>query len=134
MQTWNPLTWRGFRYFAIRENSDIYINEVSAIFRSFPVKKSGFFSCSDETLNRIWEIGRWSMQICAHDTWMDTPWREQTQYIAGDTRYMLRYSAYAFDPNIKLLHDYNLLSGGFSQRHSAEGAIRSRYPTGYHLG
>ena len=134
LQIWHPLTWRGFRYFAIRENSDIYINEVSAIFRSFPVKKSGFFSCSDETLNRIWEIGRWSMQICAHDTWMDTPWREQTQYIAGDTRYMLRYSAYAFDPNIKLLHDYNLLSGGFSQRHSAEGAIRSRYPTGYHLG
>ena len=134
LQTWHPLTWRGFRYYAIKENVDLVIDDVSAIFRSFPVKKTGYFSCSDETLNKIWEIGRWSMQICAHDTWMDTPWREQTQYIAGDSRYMLRYSAYAFDPNIKLLHDYNLLSGGFSQRHSAKGAIRSRYPTGYHLG
>jgi hypothetical protein len=65
---------------------------------------------------------------------MDTPWREQTQYISGDTRYNIRYSAYAFTPNIKLLHDYNILCGAYSQRHSNEGAIRSRYPTGYHLG
>ena len=35
------------------------------------------------------------MQICAQDTWMDTPWREQTQYIAGDSRYLVRYSAYS---------------------------------------
>ncbi|MCK4989825.1 MAG: hypothetical protein KAS29_05040, partial [Bacteroidales bacterium] len=52
----------------------------------------------------------------------------------GDTRYNIRYAAYAFAPNIKLLHDYNILSGAFSQRHSEEGAIRSRYPTGAHLG
>ena len=68
--------------------------------------------------------GRWTMQICAHNTWMDTPWREQTQYISGDTRYNIRYSAYAFAPNIKLLHDYNILCGAFSQRHSDEGAIQ----------
>ncbi len=134
LQSWQPLTWRGFRYFAIKENTDLEIDNVSALFRSFPVQNKGYFYCSDEALNQIWEIGRWSMQICAHDTWMDTPWREQTQYIAGDSRYMVRYSAYAFGPNIKLLHDYNILSGAFSQRHSKKGAIRARYPTGYHLG
>ena len=133
-QSWQPLTWRGFRYFAIKENNHLIIEDVSAMFRSFPVKKGGSFYSSDEELNQIWETGRWGMQICAHDTWMDTPWREQTQYIAGDSRYMVRYSAYAFDPNIKLLHDYNILSGAFSQRHSNKGAIRARYPTGYHLG
>ena len=134
LQSWQPLTWRGFRYYAIKENVDLVIDDVSAMFRSFPVQKRGHFYCSDEKLNQIWEIGRWTMQICAHDTWMDTPWREQTQYIAGDSRYMVRYSAYAFDPKIKLLHDYNILSGAFSQRHSNKGAIRARYPTGYHLG
>jgi alpha-L-rhamnosidase len=133
-QSWQPLTWRGFRYVAIKENTNVSIDNVSAEFRSFPVKRTGSFTCSDAELNKIWEIGRYTMQICAHDTWMDTPWREQTQYIAGDTRYDMRYSAYAFAPNIKLLHDYNILSGAFSQRHSEKGAIRSRYPTGYHLG
>ena len=133
-QSWQPLTWRGFRYLAIKENVDVSIDDVSAEFRSFPVKREGSFTCSDKELNQIWEIGRWTMQICAQDTWMDTPWREQTQYIAGDARYNMHYSAYAFGSNIKLLHDYNILSGAFSQRHSDEGAIRSRYPTGYHLG
>jgi hypothetical protein len=134
LQSWQPLTWRGFRYYAIKESPDISIDDVCGEFRSFPVKREGSFTCSDNELNKMWEIGRWTMQICAHDTWMDTPWREQTQYISGDTRYNIRYSAYAFAPNIKLLHDYNILCGAFSQRHSDEGAIRSRYPTGYHLG
>ena len=134
VQSWQPLTWRGFRYLAIENSTGILIDDVSAEFRSFPVQRTGSFTCSDTLLNQIWEIGRWTLQICAHDTWMDTPWREQTQYIAGDTRYDMRYSAYAFGSNIKLLHDYNILSGAFSQRHSDQGAIRSRYPTGYHLG
>ncbi|MEA3463168.1 MAG: family 78 glycoside hydrolase catalytic domain [Bacteroidota bacterium] len=133
-QSWHPLTWRGFRYMAIKENPDVTIDNVSGEFRSFPVRREGSFTCSDKELNQIWETGRWTMQLCAHDTWMDTPWREQTQYISGDTRYNIQYSVYAFAPNIKLLHDYNILSGAFSQRHSEEGAIRSRYPTGAHLG
>jgi len=133
-QSWQPMTWRGFRYLAIKKNPEISIDKVSAEFRSYPVERKGSFRCSDENLNRYWEIGRWTVQLCAHDTWMDTPWREQTQYIAGDTRYDMRYGVYAFGPSIKLLNDYNILSGAFSQRHHDKGAMRSRYPTGYHLG
>lgn len=132
-QSWQPVTWRGFRYIAIKISAGISIDDVSAQFRSFPVQRQGSFTCSDELLNKIWEIGRWTLQIYAHDAWID-PWREQTQYIAGDTRYHLRYSVYAFASNIKLLFDYNILCGAFSQRHSGEGAIRGRYPTGAHLG
>jgi len=134
LQSWHPITWRAFRYLAVKENEEVKIKNVLAKFRSFPVKNRGYFSCSDKMLNDIWEIGRWSMQICAQDTWMDTPWREQTQYIGGDSRYMVRYSAYSFDTNIKLLHDYNILSGAFSQRFSDKGAIRGRHPTDYRLG
>ena len=134
LQSWHPITWRAFRYLAVKENEEVKIKNVLAKFRSFPVKNRGYFSCSDKILNDIWEIGRWSMQICAQDTWMDTPWREQTQYIGGDSRYMVRYSAYSFDTNIKLLHDYNILSGAFSQRFSDKGAIRGRHPTDYRLG
>ena len=133
LQSWHPITWRAFRYLAVKENEEVKIKNVLAKFRSFPVKNRGYFSCSDKMLNDIWEIGRWSMQICAQDTWMDTPWREQTQYIGGDSRYMVRYSAYSFDTNIKLLHDYNILSGAFSQRFSDKGAIRGRHPTDYRL-
>merc|ERR1711991_610243 len=40
----------------------------------------------------------------------------------------------SFDTNIKLLHDYCILSGAFSQRFSDKGAIRGRHPTDYRLG
>jgi len=132
-QSWQPVTWRGFRYMALKKSDSISIDEVSALFRSFPVQRKGSFRCSEDLLNQIWEAGRWTLQIYAHDAWID-PWREQTQYIAGDTRYDLLYSAYSFGPNIKLLFDYNILCGAFSQRHSDKGAIRGRYPTGAHLG
>lgn len=133
-QSWQPVTWRAFRYLALQKHPDVTIDNVTAEFRSLPVTKAGLFRCSDEQLNRYWEIGRWTLQLCAQDTWMDTPWREQTQYIAGDTRYDMRYAFYGFDPDIKWLSDYNILSGAFSQRWHDQGAIRSRYPTGYHLG
>lgn len=133
-QSWFPLTWRGYRYFAIEEKEGVTLDAITALFRSFPVMHVGSFSCSDEALNKIWGIGPWTLQICAHDTWMDTPWREQTQYISGDTRYNLRYSSYALAPNIRQLHDYNILSGAYSHRHSEEGAIRARYPTGFKTG
>ena len=134
LQSWQPITWRGFRYMAIEKNTEISIETISAEFRSFPVERTASFTCSDGILNQMWEVGRWTLQICAHDTWMDTPWREQTQYIAGDARYDMRYSVYAFGSNIQLLHKYNILSGAFSQRHSEDRGMRSRYPTGYHLG
>ena len=41
---------------------------------------------------------------------------------------------HGFDTNIKLLHDYSIISGAFSQRFSDKGAIRGRHPTDYHLG
>ena len=72
LQSWHPITWRAFRYLAVKVNEEIKIKNVLAKFRSFPVNNRGHFSCSDERLNDIWEIGRWSMQMCAQDTWMDT--------------------------------------------------------------
>ena len=133
-QTWKPMTWRSFRYLAIGKKEQVGVESVDAEFRSYPVEYAGSFTCSDENLNRYWKIGRWTMQICSQDTLMDTPWREQTQYIAGDSRYDMHYSNYAFGPEAAYLFKYNILSGAFSQRWKEEGSIRSRYPTDWLLG
>ncbi len=133
-QTWKPITWRSFRYLAIEKKEQVRIESVDAEFRSYPVEYKGSFSCSDSDLNRYWEIGCWTLQICSHDTLVDTPWREQTQYIAGDSRYDMRYGNYAFGPEVEYLFKYNILSGAFSQRWKEDGSIRSRYPTDWLLG
>ncbi len=133
-QQWNPFTWRGFRYVTFPANKNITINSISAINRHFAVIDEGKFECSDDLLNRIWNVGRVTLKLCSQDTYMDTPWREQTQYIAGDSRYLQKYAFYASGLSSEFLTRYNILSGAWSQRWAADGSIRSRYPTDWLIG
>lgn len=134
LQTWSPLTWRGFRYLSVTASDSIIFKSVSAINRHFSYASEGSFECSDPLLNQIYEAGVFTIKLCAQDTYMDTPWREQTQYIAGDSRFLQKYAYYPFGLSSEFLIHYNILSGAWSQRWSPEGAIRSRYPTDYLLG
>jgi hypothetical protein len=133
-QTWSPLTWRGFRYLSLSVNDTVKIKSISAVSRHFDLKREGSFECSDSLLNRIWEVGNQTLLLCAQDTYMDTPWREQTQYIAGDSRYLQNYAFYPFGMSSEFLIRYNILSGAWSQRWKDDGSIRSRYPTDWLLG
>ena len=132
-QKWSPLTWRGFRYLSLSHRDDLIIKGISAISRHSDFKREGSFECSDPLLNQIWEVGNQTLLLCAQDTYMDTPWREQTQYIAGDSRYLQKYAFYPFGMSSELLIHYNILSGAWSQRWKSDGSIRSRYPTDWLL-
>ncbi|RVT97343.1 hypothetical protein EOD41_18770 [Mucilaginibacter limnophilus] len=132
LQSWRPYTWSGFRYFSIETDKAIDIQNVSAEFACYNYEMESAFACSDTLLNRFWEIGRHTMRINSIDTYQD-PWREHTQYIAGDSRYMQIFGNYAFGKSSRLLSAYNLLSGAQSQRWRTDGAVRSRYPTDYFL-
>jgi alpha-L-rhamnosidase len=131
-QSWRPYTWTGFRYFSIESRSDIQIRDVSAEFACYDYEMGSSFECSDPQLNAFWNIGKHTMRINSIDTYED-PWREHTQYIAGDSRYMLIYGNYAFGKSSRFLSAYNLLCGAQSQRWRTDGAVRSRYPTDYFL-
>ena len=134
LQTWSPLTWRGFRYLSVTASDSIIFKSISAINRHYNYANEGSFECSDPLLNQIYDAGVFTIKLCAQDTYMDTPWREQTQYIAGDSRFLQKYAYYPFGLSSEFLIHYNILSGAWSQRWSPEGAIRSRYPTDYLLG
>lgn len=62
---------------------------------TYPVEDKGAFSCSDETLNRIWDVGRWTLRMDMHDVFEDCPFREQTLY-CGDVRVSGLLAYYAF--------------------------------------
>lgn len=134
LQSWSPLTWRGFRYLCLSASDSLIFKSISAVSRHFNYTNEGSFECSDPLLNKIYETGVFTIKLCAQDTYMDTPWREQTQYIAGDSRYLQKYAYYPFGLSSEFLMRYNILSGIWSQRWSPEGAIRSRYPTDWLLG
>jgi alpha-L-rhamnosidase len=134
LQSWSPLTWRGFRYLSVTASDSIIYKSISAVNRHYDFTSEGSFECSDPLLNRIYDAGVFTLKLCAQDTYMDTPWREQTQYIAGDSRFLQKYAYYPFGLSSEYLIHYNILSGAWSQRWSPDGAIRSRYPTGWLLG
>jgi hypothetical protein len=133
-QKWSPFTWRGFRYLTIPVSSAVQIQEIAATNRHYALADEGAFECSDPLLNRIWNAGRFTLKLCSQDTYMDTPWREQTQYIAGDSRYLQKYAFYASGMSSEFLTRYNILSGAWSQRWLNDGSIRSRYPTDWLVG
>ena len=134
IQSWSPLTWRGFRYLSLSASDSLIFKNISAVSRHYNYSNEGSFECSDPLLNRIFEVGIFTLKLCAQDTYMDTPWREQTQYIAGDSRYLQKYAYYPFGLSSEFLMHYNILSGAWSQRWKDDGSIRSRYPTDWLLG
>jgi len=134
IQSWSPLTWRGFRYLSLSASDSLIFKNISAISRHYNYSNEGSFECSDPLLNLIFEAGIFTLKLCAQDTYMDTPWREQTQYIAGDSRYLQKYAYYPFGLSSEFLMHYNILSGAWSQRWKDDGSIRSRYPTDWLLG
>jgi alpha-L-rhamnosidase len=134
LQSWSPLTWRGFRYLSLSASDSLIFKRISAVSRHYNYADEGSFECSDPLLNKIYEVGVFTLKLCAQDTYIDTPWREQTQYIAGDTRYLQKYAYYPFGLSSEYLMHYNILSGIWSQRWKDDGSIRSRYPTDWLLG
>ncbi len=52
----------------------------------YPIERKGSFAHSDKQLESIWEACATTQEVCAHDAFVDTPWREQAQWW-GDARY-----------------------------------------------
>jgi hypothetical protein len=69
----------------------------------YPFDIKGSFRCDDPVLNDIYRISVTTQRVCALDSYVDTPWREQAQWwgdarvqvqntfhISGDTRLLVR--------------------------------------------
>lgn len=83
LETFKPY---GLRYLQlnIREhNGPVRIKKVRVINQIYPFEKTGAFVCSDPLMNQIWEMGWRTLEVCAEDSYTDTPFRERGLY-AGD--------------------------------------------------
>ena len=64
--------------------SPVEILDVSADCLSQPVEYRGSFQCSDEELNKLYESGRWSTQICMITHHLDSPQHQEPIGDYGD--------------------------------------------------
>ena len=80
-----PLVWRSFRYLRLRVKyceAGLRIKAVRAAEVKYPYEKVGQFQ-GDDRFERIFEICRNTLELCSIESLMDTPFREQAQWL-GD--------------------------------------------------
>ena len=88
VQTFEPLWWRTWRYVQVdvdTKDKPLTLHTLHARTTWYPFVERATFHSSDPTLEDIWQVGWRTARVNAHETYMDCPYWEQTQYV-GDTR------------------------------------------------
>jgi alpha-L-rhamnosidase len=122
-----PLWWRTWRYLDldIETGSDpVTLESLTASFTAYPFEERAKLQSGDADLDKIWEISWRTARLDAHETYMDTPYYEQLQYI-GDTRIQALIS-YTVGGDDRLARQ---ALEAFNVSRIPEGITRSRYPS-----
>ncbi|MBO5198029.1 MAG: hypothetical protein J6B85_05855 [Lachnospiraceae bacterium] len=87
---------RGFRYIAVFAESEKDVEFLSAKAENggWPIQARGFFRCSDERLNRIWDISEATARACMQDYYEDGVKRDGLLWL-GDYRVTFLSGYYA---------------------------------------
>ena len=126
-RTFEPLWWRTWRYLDLdiqTAGEPLQLDSITAEFTAYPFVERATFRSGDADLDKIWEISWRTARLDAHETYMDTPYYEQLQYI-GDTRLQALISyAVAGDDRLarQALH-------AFDDSRVPDGVTHSRYPS-----
>jgi hypothetical protein len=126
-RTFEPLWWRTWRYLDLditTGEDPLTLESLTASFTAYPFQERASFSAPDPDLAKIWEISWRTARLDAHETYMDTPYWEQLQYI-GDTRIQALIS-YSVGGDDRLSRQ---AIRAFDQSRMPEGITRSRYPS-----
>ena len=87
LQTYEIFHLEGYRYVRVTVgalDNPLELIRFSTTFTSYPVEYIGEFSCSEELLNRIWKVGRWTNQICMQGYHLDSPIHQEPLSDPGD--------------------------------------------------
>lgn len=126
-RVFRPLWWRTFRYVQVDvETGDepLSLDDVRGDLTAYPFEERGTFESSDPSLAKIWEVGWRTARVCANETYMDTPYWEQLQYV-GDTRIQALLSYYVAGDD-RLARQAIAL---YDESRITDGLTQSRYPT-----
>jgi len=121
------LYWRSFRYIQmdiITKEEPLRVHSLHGIYSAYPFVERGRFASDLPWLTDMWRMNWNGARIGAFETYMDTPYWEQLQYV-GDTRIQGLISLY-------VAGDDRLLRQAiehFDLSRIPEGLTASRYPS-----
>lgn len=90
---------KAFRYIYIVTNNDIRIEDVSMKYEYQPEVNHSSFECNDETINKIWNIGIYTLGLTTREFFIDGIKRDRWTW-SGDAyqSYLMNYYSF-FDSN-----------------------------------
>jgi hypothetical protein len=124
---YQTLWFRTYRYVELNiETLDqpLEIHKVGGLYTAYPYTLNASFDSDLPWLKDMWDINWRVLQLCAWETYFDTPYYEQLQYI-GDTRLQALLSLY-------MSGDDRLMRQAlthFDYSRIPEGITASRYPS-----
>jgi len=126
-RTFEPLWWRTWRYLDLditTADQPLTLESLQAQFTAYPFEERAKLITGDPGLDKIWEISWRTARLDAHETYMDTPYYEQLQYI-GDTRIqaLISYTVAGDDRLARKALE------AFNNSRISDGITRSRYPS-----
>ena len=126
-RSFESLWWRTWRYLDLdiqTAGDPLTLESLTAHFTAYPFQERATFKADDPDLAKIWEVSWRTARLDAHETYMDTPYYEQLQYV-GDTRIQALIS-YAVAGDDRLGRQ---ALQAFDLSRIPEGITRSRYPS-----
>ncbi len=87
-RVYQPYWWRVWRFLEVRVKTGdqpLILDKAERFWTGYPFQAKARFASSDPALDKIWKIGWDTARVDAHETYQDSSYWEQLQYI-GDTR------------------------------------------------
>lgn len=121
------LWFRAFRFVSVEietAGQALTLHDIHGIFTAYPYVERGRFSSDAAWIDSVWTMSWRTARVCANETYFDTPYYEQLQYV-GDTRIQALISLY-------VAGDDRLVRNAiehFDWSRTADGLTASRYPS-----
>ncbi len=93
---------RAFRYVYIIPDASISFDSVSMIYEYLPLEERGHFRCSDEQINKIWDVAAYTLHLNSREFFTDGIKRDRWIW-SGDAyqSYLMNYYLFFDSPSVK---------------------------------
>jgi len=121
------LWFRAYRFVQLdvqTADEPLIVHDVHGVFTAYPFVERGRFASDAAWIDSVWVMNWRTARVCANETYFDTPYYEQLQYL-GDTRIQALISLY-------VAGDDRLVRNAIEQfdwSRTSDGLTASRYPS-----
>lgn len=93
---------KAFRYVFVEPDNGVNVGDVAMLYEYAPVEYRGSFKCSDPEINRIWDVGAYTMHLTTREFFIDGIKRDRWVW-SGDAvqSYLMNYYLFFDSPTVK---------------------------------